>query len=96
MSNKHTPEPWRVESDTDVLSANGAFVADAHDSRYSVATTVEYQNARLIAAAPDLAAALRPALQEWEFKRETEGGRSGDVTPQWVYDARAALAKAGL
>jgi hypothetical protein len=53
-------------------------------------------NARLIAAAPELGQALRKALSEWEFKRETEGGRNGEVTPGWIYDARASLAKAGL
>jgi hypothetical protein len=45
-------------------------------------------------AAPELLKALRRVLDEWEFKRAVEANRNKDVTPQWVYDARAAIAKA--
>lgn len=65
-----------------------------HDGDAPIAFFTQRADAHLFVAAPCLLQALRPALAEWEFRRETEANRNKDVTPQWVYDARAALAKA--
>ncbi len=52
---KHTPGPWKVDEDDDVVSATGLWVAFAYGDSEEEAK----HNARLIAAAPDLLAALR-------------------------------------
>lgn len=96
----HTPGPWKFVKDANFIIAGIVIcenIAPTHPRTGNPEWTSQHEaNAELIAAAPELSAALLSALQEWEFKRETEGGRSGDVTPQWVYDARSALAKAGV
>jgi hypothetical protein len=46
-------------------------------------------SARLIAAAPDLFAALGLALEYWEHRQKRYANRH----PRWVVDARAAIAK---
>jgi len=51
----------------------------------------DVSNAKLIAAAPDMAEALQDALAH-EEARVT----GNPEVPQWVYATRAALAKAGL
>lgn len=59
----HTPGPWRVNrkggSQTTVLSDDDLVVATAWSSTYRDAAEA---NARLIAAAPDMLAALEDAL----------------------------------
>jgi hypothetical protein len=62
MTAKYTPGPWRVESDTDICSAAGEFVATAHFPESTVGTAREYGNAALIAAAPELLEACTIAL----------------------------------
>lgn len=62
MSAKHTPGPWSTASDpchfdsqTTVVAANGARVAEVTGSAFDEAEA----NARLIAAAPDLLEACK-------------------------------------
>ncbi len=65
MTSKHTPGPWRVVGGTQVTGRDVICnTADLDDPRQSnEAWVAEMQaNARLIAAAPDLADALRAAL----------------------------------
>lgn len=64
MQTKHTPGPWAVESDTDIVSDSGDFVASCHEPGSDVSTAREYANARLIAAAPDLLAALQAIMDD--------------------------------
>ncbi len=89
MGNKHTNGPWKVSltDDTVVVDANGAEVA-AIDGDYNHPDTwpVMEANARLIAAAPDLLAALEAIMSE----RWYPAGRSEHVSDM----ARAAIAKA--
>lgn len=67
---KHTPGPWKVEWDPDGGSAlepavmhDGYYVATCHEMSGDAKGSVEaLENARLIAAAPDLLGALRSAL----------------------------------
>lgn len=47
-------------------------------------------NARLIAAAPDLLAALKAALRHWH----ADGRNFYKTEPAWLAQARAAIAKA--
>jgi hypothetical protein len=77
---QHTPGPWTWERDdsgwADVLvGAGGAVVLDADDT---VSPVLE-DDARLIAAAPDLLAALEVllAFEGWdEFLRAMKAGRA--------------------
>lgn len=86
MSN-HTPGPWRTDGWT-IIAGNAINIAY---TRTAIAEREEEQqaNARLIAAAPDLLAALLELLRLWDE----------DDMDQCVYDraeslARAAIAKA--
>lgn len=82
----HTPGPWTVtETDghTSVIDANG----DSACTR---------TNARLIASAPELLAALRACLAFWDAPRPTFGcsdQRKADLATIQA-DARAAIAHA--
>jgi hypothetical protein len=99
MTATHTPGPWRyfVEDDEGPAKLPGTFTVDDAGLDW-IAQGIEYEaNARLIAAAPDLLAALK-ALDD--LRRPTVQGSLGMVLmaiptthPLWD-DARAAIAKA--
>ena len=61
---KHTPGPWHVERDDDVVSPDGVLVATAFGSCPGVTYDPESAavDARLIAAAPELLDALKTAV----------------------------------
>lgn len=84
---KHTPGPWEVDSHRDVLSANGRVVAVT--PAYKAATAIEKarNNARLIAAAPDLLRELEKVLG-WLVVYDDL------VSYHGIDEARAAIAKA--
>jgi hypothetical protein len=90
MKAKHTPGPWRIVGDTEVR-AGGTIICDTLQFRvpHPAAQAFAAPDARLIAAAPDLLAALQ-AL-EWAVSGvdyiETEYADQ-------VAQARAAIAKA--
>ncbi len=80
----HTPSPWTVEQFSMVVS---------HERRQRIADVggndaqERADNARLIAAAPDLLEALKGAI--------AESGCDGDLCMyQWHETARTAIAKA--
>lgn len=82
MSTQHTPGPWIVERDGAMLEVCNA------ETLFTVARVFrQEQNARLIAAAPDLLAALL-ALMDLESR-----GRVMPIGREWDA-ARAAIAKA--
>jgi TPP-dependent trihydroxycyclohexane-1,2-dione (THcHDO) dehydratase len=98
---KHTPGPWTVAADPD--SENDVYYAvfaedEISDARFEddfiAVTNLNHANneanARLIASAPELLEALRTALKGWEVEFEYLAKR----TPEWVTQARAAIAKA--
>lgn len=89
---KHTPGPWTVESVRSgfyIMSQFDVIVATADpDGRYG--TIGNEANARLIAAAPDLLAALKHIISNCRVFCED----SMDIDDGAVYDARAAIAKA--
>ena len=58
----HTPGPWHAYEDTDIVSDNGDFIATTHQPGSCIGTEREYANAKLIAAAPAMLAALEAAL----------------------------------
>jgi hypothetical protein len=87
----HTPAPWHAgatDEDADIIydvDDNPIAYADQTGSRPSdKSLAIDAANARLIAAAPDLAEALRLLTNGWKYSTEV------------CNIARAALAKAGL
>lgn len=85
---KHTPGPWFANESE--MAARASLVSiRTKNGAYEITKDVGYQNARLIAAAPDLLAAL---------KLIAERPRSKPTVPQDIVTiqriARAAIAKA--
>lgn len=85
----HTPGPWSVGKDTRIIGANSQRVAVADDNEL----TPGMANARLIAASPDLLAAL--------IAFRDGGPQGGQNFAEWhqsyapaIELARAAIAKA--
>lgn len=98
-----TPGPWEVAEDGDI-QANGGFdfVARIYnsgdfpcieDDAIEVVDAEAEANARLIAAAPDLLAALRKWLHHAEGNRRTYLNSKGEDVPL-VVETRAAIARA--
>lgn len=90
----HTPGPWAVDRENDVLSDGGDFVAAVFGDE----TCREEANARLIAAAPDLLAEVEQCAIELEEAANVFDG-SGFAGLARIYRgaskrAAAALAKA--
>lgn len=88
---KHTPGPWKV-IETHYLPHDGDHVADMSNGLMVVPTICglgdPLADARLIAAAPDLANVVAWLIQEYES--------IGGCIPDGLYNAaRAAIAKAG-
>ena len=91
MSVAHTPGPWKRHG-LNVRSPYGCWICTLLDV-WSDARTPKNQkmaNARLIAAAPDLLAALEAALTAVEYYHEHEG------CDAMLDQARAAIAKAQI
>lgn len=72
MGAKHTPGPWRVEA-----HPNPGFLNFIKASKSTViAETVDEANAKLIAAAPDLASLLSELLAEVETEIANRDGHN--------------------
>lgn len=54
---EHTPGPWNVEHDTEIIAAEGKRIAEADTRSINFVNGEANANASLIAAAPDLLAA---------------------------------------
>jgi hypothetical protein len=92
---KHTPGPWATHKRAD--GTNWEVATEARDSygrhaEYIVSVPLDYNtseaNARLIASAPDLLAALRRIAESWDINGE--GIYRGSIASQ----VRAAIARA--
>jgi hypothetical protein len=68
MNTKHTPGPWvQAEySKLDIVANGDTFIATARDGLNGIARERAIANARLIAAAPELLAALESLVAEYE------------------------------
>ena len=94
MSAQHTPGPWKLDgaantNDLDIIAPTGRItMLDCEISE--VSEDVLTANARLIAAAPELLAALR-AAEEWAEHIEDDESR---VPVDVRLAMRAAIAKA--
>jgi hypothetical protein len=102
MQDKYTPGPWEAMGSL-VRSPmhqpeglpRGVQIVECRDGYFLPHTEEAKANARLIAAAPELAVALRRLLSEYIFTRTMDGTSAEDCeTMECVSVARAALAKA--
>ena len=87
----HTSGPWRV------LHKTGVFPMDS--DCWTIGTAEQHRkeheaNARLMAAAPDLLAALQILLEACEQRANTEGGDFGSGIGPAAALATAAIARA--
>jgi hypothetical protein len=92
---RHTPGPWSIENDeTIVTDAPGyrpsRIVCEVLPFSSSIRTSA---NAHLIAAAPELLAALHEMTETYWGVADDKNGDGGEP-PSMVVRARAALAKA--
>lgn len=92
MQNKHTPAPWKVIKEVERLpnskeiqTLDGKVIAEVFTDVAESAA-----NARLIAAAPELLAALKNLLDDVEYARQYI--EPGLIGARQVRAARAALA----
>lgn len=84
----HTPGPWTEHAGH--IGANNLAIADINETTRR-SNEEHAANARLIAAAPDLLAVLKEALQDLEHFKEADDCTE---THPLVLAARAAIAKA--
>jgi hypothetical protein len=85
---RHTPGPWAADPCDGcvmVLSSDGETVATVHGGNEKT----DSANAALIAAAPDMYAALRDLLSDAEAADMAQGPHAGSLI-----EARKSLAKA--
>ena len=90
MTNTHTPAPWKIHTEKGKI---GILTENNVDHLATCYGFRKEQNARLIAAAPELLAALEDA----EFLLRKAGliaGPMQDSFKRSATDARAAIAKA--
>ena len=91
---KHSPGPWTAgqnEQNRFIKDATGNCIIAYNRAMFSG------EDARLMAAAPDLVAALESILDEAEDREDIEDGANGPLPNIWMriaQDARAAIAKA--
>ena len=90
---KHTPGPWFVEADTDIVTDDGDFIATTHDPNSDVGTQAEYDYARLIAAAPELLAALENVQTDAETLAGLDWSQALQMLRTVNKIARAAISK---
>lgn len=92
---KFTPGPWEIKSRfVGPLVIASDDVEVAHVGLYHESWAQCVKNATLIAAAPDLYAALDRVLDAYVSERLWNGASTWDVDNRVVIGARAALARA--
>jgi hypothetical protein len=83
---KHTPAPWRIEQEPDLIAIKAFRLDNASDICALPDGKIDQANARLIAAAPELLAALRVIAED--------GKRDGWIPSYHYGEAQKAIAKA--
>lgn len=91
MTTQHTPGPWFANDSLQLFAETGQHIASLDSSTEGFEGGTLYANARLIAAAPDLLAAL--IAFDDAFSHYCEGDPDSDEVSA-LYQARAAIAKA--
>ena len=93
--NKHTPGPWFYDTgktEALIVEEDGATVAEIRTTYQTTAHRSLEANARLMAAAPDLLAALKKIMLEHDALQMADK-KTGDRWPAATL-ARAAIKKA--
>ena len=85
---EHTPGPWNVEHDTEIIAAEGKRIAEADTRSINFVNGEANANARLIAAAPDLLAAAEALLEEARQFFPTVSGNAITIGEAAVKKAR--------
>ena len=96
MTTNHTPGPWRIVGGTEVRGG-GTIICNTADYRVPNPDleAVASPDARLIAAAPDLLAALEELIAEWDATHADEDHRTGyTLDTGGIRMARDAIARA--
>ena len=93
METKHTPGPWMFDA---TLKGDGSFggsyiVSNNAKKTWPLAEVYREDNARLIAAAPELLEAINGLMKI--FSSVTQG-QEAELRAEWLPKARAAIAKA--
>jgi hypothetical protein len=91
MKTQHTPGPWIatvIGTGYSVRTTKDRGIAKVYDQAENDETGKS--NAHLIAAAPDLLAALENTVSAWSAQFE----KNGHLAPAWCKQARAAIARA--
>ena len=99
MTTKHTPGPWHfgVETIGQTIDHAANYICAANTNTIVCADIDSADDARLIAAAPDLLAALQELVAEWDWLQAAEDHRTGyTLDTNGVQMARAAIARATL
>ena len=91
MTTQHTPGPWFANDSLQLFAETGQHIASLDSSTEGFEGGTLYANARLIAAAPDLLAAL--IAFDDAFSHYCEGDPDSDEVSA-LYQAREAIAKA--
>ena len=96
MTTQHTPGPWFANDSLQLFAETGQHIASLDSSTEGFEGGTLYANARLIAAAPDLLAALQAV---WKFFEPVYVSAMADDTERTAQDelidtVRAAIAKA--
>ena len=90
MNTQHTPGPWRHDATWSLIKHGKAEIAAIHSGNGA--------NAALIAAAPELLAALESAEKTLRWAaQEAQGRVKSEIVGGWLHhadQARAAIAKA--
>jgi len=103
MLSKHTPGPWYCGTfrpvgnrpGIDIDAADSANIALCHYEKTEMTATETKANARLIASAPELLAALQAILNRYiDLAGSGDCGNWNPETEPQVIQARAAIAKA--
>ena len=84
---KHTPGPWWIAGTATIRAGQDAWIA-------SIKWRNREANARLIAAAPEMLAALRKAITYVELCCDETDGEEAAEAKHDLDGARAAIAKA--
>ncbi len=90
MNTQHTPGPWKVKSIVGVYAQDGSLVASLH----TPISNGDNQDARLIAAAPELLEALQAFLRAPSVGSDGPGSSTIVVQDFNLRAARAAIVKA--
>ena len=94
--NRHTPGPWFVgASKISVLTEHGTMNVPVPPEEMERPSKVKWPiaeaNARLIAAAPDMLAALEDVIDRLDNFVDVVDGPEGQPQPNWAMSLRAEL-----